>query len=178
MRLCYRARQFWLALAARPDPAALAAAQAVLTQAQWALFRGMQPSEQAHALHILHRLQAQGETDPDLLIAALLHDAGKQRCPLHPWERAVIVLAQAAAPRLMRRWSSQAEIDPKGCTGWRKPFMVATWHAEWGAKMAQQAGASPLVVALIRRHPQAVPPDSGQAEDNLLRKLQAEDDES
>ena len=178
MRLCYRARQFWLALAARPNPAALDAAQAVLTQAQWALFQGMQPSEQAHALHILHRLQAQGETDPDLLIAALLHDAGKQRCPLHPWERAVIVLAQAAAPRLMRRWSSQAEIDPKGCTGWRKPFMVATWHAEWGAKMAQQAGASPLVVALIRRHPQAVPPDSGQAEDNLLRKLQAEDDES
>ena len=178
MRLCYRARQFWLALAARPDPAALAAAQAVLTQAQWALFRGMQPSEQAHALHILHRLQAQGETDPDLLIAALLHDAGKQRCPLHPWERAVIVLAQAAAPRLMRRWSSQAEIDPKGCTGWRKPFMVATWHAEWGAKMAQQAGASPLVVDLIRRHPVPVPPESRRSEDNLLRKLQAEDDES
>lgn len=178
MRLCYRARQFWLALAARPDPAALAAAQAVLTQSQWALFQGMQPSEQAHALHILHRLQAQGETGSDLLTAALLHDAGKQRCPLRPWERAVIVLAQAAAPGLVRRWSSRAEIDSKGCTGWRKPFMVATWHAEWGAEMAQRAGASPLVVALIRRHPQAVPPDSGQAEDNLLRKLQAEDDES
>jgi len=56
--------------------------------------------------------------------------------------------------------------------------MVATWHAEWGAEMAQQAGASPLVIDLIRRHPQVVPPDSGQAEDNLLRKLQAEDDES
>ncbi len=178
MRLCYRARQFWLALAARPDPIALAAAQAVLTQAEWALFRGMQPSEQAHTLHILHRLQAQGETDSDLLTAALLHDAGKQRYPLHPWERVVIVLAQAAAPGLVRRWSNQAEIDPKGCTGWRKPFMVATWHAEWGAEMAEQAGASSLVVALIRRHPQVVPPDSGQAEDNLLRKLQAEDDES
>jgi len=178
VRLCYRARQFWLALAARPDPVALAAAQAVLTQAEWALFQGMQPSEQAHALHILHRLLAQGEADSDLLTAALLHDAGKQRCPLRPWERAVIVLAQAAAPGLVRRWSSQAEIDPKGCTGWRKPFMVATWHAEWGAEMAQQAGASPLVIDLIRRHPQVVPPDSGQAEDNLLRKLQAEDDES
>ena len=178
MRLCYRARQFWLALAARPDPAALAAAQTVLTQAQWALFRGMQPSEQAHALHILHRLQAQGETDPDLLTAALLHDAGKQRCPLRPWERAVIVLAQAAAPGLVRRWSSRAETDPAECASWRKPFVVATWHAEWGAKMAQQAGASPLVVDLIRRHPVPVPPESRRSEDNLLRKLQAEDDES
>lgn len=175
MRLCYRARQFWQALAARPTPGGMAKAEAVLSTSQLVLFRGMQPSEQAHALKLLEALHSQGETDPDLLVAALLHDTGKQRCPLHLWERVAIVLVQAASPALARRWGEQ----PAGsCTGWRKPFSVAAQHAEWGAELALQAGISPLAAALIRRHQQFAPAESSLREDILLRKLQAVDDNS
>jgi hypothetical protein len=175
VRLCYRARQFWQALRSRPSPGAIAKAEAVLSPSLMALFTGMQPSEQVHALKVLEALQAQGETEPDLLTAALLHDAGKQRCPLLLWERVAIVLVQAASPALSTCWGEQPVYD---CTGWRKPFIVAAQHAEWGAEMAHQAGISPLAAALIRRHQLPVPAGSMRREDILLRKLQAVDDNS
>lgn len=173
MRLCYRARQFWQALKSRPSPGAIAKAEAVLSPPLMALFTGMQPSEQVHALKALEALQAQGETDMDLLAAALLHDAGKQRCPLRLWERVAIVLVQAASPALLQRLSEQPAAD---CPGWRKAFIVAAQHAEWGAEMVRQAGISPLAAALIRRHQLPVSASSQRREDILLRKLQAVDD--
>ena len=175
MRLCYRARQFWQALATCPNPGELDKAQAVLSSSQAVLFGGMQPSEQAHALSMLEALQAQGETEPDLLVAALLHDAGKQRCPLRLWERVVIVLVQAVSPSLIRRWGQPVA---GGCRGWRKPFRVAVQHAEWGAALALEAGVSPLAAALIRRHQQPAPAGSALQEDILLCKLQAVDNNS
>ena len=175
MRLCYRARQFWLALSTHPTPAELEQAQAVLSTEQMALFRRLQPGEQAHALHMLSALQTQGETDVDLLVAALLHDVGKQCCPLRLWERVVIVLGQVASPALAQRWGKLAA---GGCRGWRKPFIVAAQHPAWGAELALQAGASVLVAALIRHHQAPVPADSNQWEDTLLRKLQAIDGNS
>jgi hypothetical protein len=156
-------------------PATIVSAQTLLTGEQMALFSKMQPSEQAHALQMLEWLQAHGETDPDLLVAALLHDTGKQCCPLRLWERVAIVLVQAASPALAQRWG-KLELD--GCRGWRKPFIVAAQHADWGAELALQAGAKPLVVALIRRHQTPAPADSCQHEDVLLRKLQAVDNQS
>ena len=160
MRLCYRARQFWLALGTRHTPAAIANAEAMLSPAQMVLFSRMQPGEQAHALQMLEALQAQGETDDDLLAAALLHDTGKQRCPLRLWERVAIVLVQAASPALAQRWGEQAAA---GCRGWRKPFIVAAQHAEWGAELALQAGVTLLAAALIRRHQSPAPVDSSLA---------------
>ena len=175
MRLRYRARQFWQDLVTRPRPGGLVKVEALLSPSQMVLFAGMQPSEQAHALRMLDALQTQGETDSDLLMAALLHDAGKQRCPLHLWERVVIVLVQAVSPSLVRSWGE----PPAGsCRGWRKPFSVAAQHAEWGAALALEAGASPLAAALIRRHPLPAPADSTLWEDSLLRRLQAVDDNS
>ncbi len=173
MRLCYRARQFWQALKSRPSPGAIAKAEAVLSPPLMALFTGMQPSEQVHAFKVLEALQAQGETDLDLLAAALLHDAGKQRCPLRLWERVAIVLVQAASPALLQRLGEQPAAD---CPGWRKGFIVAAQHAEWGAEMVRQAGISPLAAALIRRHQLPAPASSQRREDILLRKLQAVDD--
>lgn len=175
MRLCYRARQFWLALSTHPTSAELGQAQAVLSTEQMVLFRRQQPGEQAHALHMLLALQAQGETDADLLVAALLHDVGKQRCPLRVWERVVIVLGQAVSPALAQHWGQPAAGD---CRGWRKPFIVAAQHPAWGAELALQAGVSQLAAALIRRHQSPLPTDSDQREDTLLRKLQAIDGNS
>ena len=173
MRWLYRARQFWLALAARPDSALRTEVQAALSPALWRLFQGMQPSEQVHAWQVYRRLRSQGETDPDLLAAALLHDAGKQRCPLSVWERALIVLGGRLFPRLSQRWG-----EADDCSAWRRAFVTAAQHPAWGAEMAQGAGASALTVALIRRHQQALPAGSVDPEDALLCKLQRVDDKS
>lgn len=135
------------------------------------LFLRQQPSEQHHSLRIYERLLAQDERAPELLTAALLHDVGKSRVPLRPWERAVVVLVNAVAPELGRRWG---EGEPHG---WRRPFVTAAQHPVWGAELACQAGAAPLTVSLIRRHQDA--PRSGGplgSEDRLLRALQSLDD--
>lgn len=140
------------------------------------VFRCMQPGEQAHSVEVLQRLRTAGETHPDLLAAALLHDLGKIKYPLAPWERALIVLVMAVLPEKVRRWGDG------DASGWRKPFVVARQHAAWGAEMAQAAGTSPLAVSLIRRHQDALPAATlafeNSLEDELLKKLQYFDDES
>jgi hypothetical protein len=171
-RWAYRAYQFGFALFARPEPDALDRAHHILTGRQFALFAALQPHEQAHALAVLTRLEAQGETHPDLLVAALLHDVGKACHPLTVWARALAVLGHKFLPRRARAWG-QGEAQ-----GWRTPFVVFERHPEWGAQMAAQSGASALVVSLIRRHQGPRPQTTDSTEDRLLAALQAVDDES
>ena len=187
-RILYRTRQFWqalgasLTLGASLDPEDRDLVQALLTPGQFALFEGMQESEQAHALRVLHALLEQGEEHPDLSVAALLHDVGKSRFPLKLWERILIVLGQAFFPERAARWGAAAEnaawVQGSGGAGGlgsgrvgelgsgprsgdlghrmaqnlRRAFVVAERHAEWGAEMAAGAGASRMAVTLIRRH--------------------------
>ncbi len=174
MRIIYRARQFWAALTAAPTPADLAAAQRVLAPALMDLFKRMQASEQAHSLDVYYRLLRLGEQDGDLLAAALLHDVGKTCYPLHTWERVVIVVARALFPGRVKTWGQHT------ARGWRRAFVVAEKHAAWGAALAAEAGASPLVVELIRRHqdPRPANPALAGRADDLLRLLQQCDDES
>jgi hypothetical protein len=177
-RLFYRAHQFWLALSAKPDPAGLEAARGVLTLVQMALFIAMPPSEQRHALKVLQKLLRQGESHPDLLVAALLHDVGKQRHPLHLLERVVIVLGQKLFPQKARHWGAEPPDGLHSLPAWQRPFVVAAQHPAWGAQMACEAGVSRLGQALIRRHQEQAGGDSRTLEDILLSKLQAVDDES
>ena len=124
-RILYRTRQFWQALGASLTLGASLApedrdlVQALLTPGQIALFEGMQESEQAHALRVLHALLEQGEEHPDLSVAALLHDVGKSRFPLKLWERILIVLGQAFFPERAARWGAAAEnaawVQGSGC---------------------------------------------------------------
>jgi hypothetical protein len=177
VRIFYRASQFWNALHARPASQDITQTSQALTTEMMALFLSMQPSEQSHSLAIYHQLLDQGETDQDLLMAALLHDVGKICYPLRSWERATIVLGKALLPIQARRWGQS---QPKG---WRRPFVVAEQHPTWGAKMAAKAGASPIAVSLIRRHqdkmiPQPEPKQSLGCEELLLHKLQLLDNES
>ncbi|MDH5505733.1 MAG: HD domain-containing protein [Anaerolineae bacterium] len=174
-RSVYRVRQFWLALVGKPQPGQLDQAGQLLSPQQFELFQKMQASEQAHALHVLQQLQAQGHQEPDLLAAALLHDVGKVQSPLRIWQRVLIVLSTAIAPRWVLHWGRGA------ARGWRRPFVVAAQHPQWGAQMAAQAGLSALAVRLILRHQERLPADAPAAhdiEDRLLRKLQAADNES
>ena len=171
-RWAYRAYQFGFALFARPEPDALQRAREILNARQFTLFESLQPHEQAHALTVLARLEALGETHPDLQIAALLHDIGKARYPLSVWARALAVLGNKYLPRRARAWGQGA------AQGWRTPFVVFVQHPRWGAEMAAESGASPLAVALIRRHQGPRPTTIDSIEDRLLAALQAVDDES
>jgi len=132
----------------------------------------MQPAEQAHAYQICKRLERDGQTTPDLLMAALLHDVGKILIPLSIFDRIVIVLGMQLFRKAALGW---AEGTPRG---WRLPFVVAEHHAGWGADLASQAGATPLTVELIRRHHDSPMPNPDSYTEQLLVALQAADDES
>jgi hypothetical protein len=176
MRMFYRLRQLWETMFARPTAPDLTLAQDVLAPPLMALFLRLQPSEQAHSLRILRLLLEQGENHLDLLVAALLHDVGKSRYPLHVWERILIVVGKALLPKQARRWGQG---QPRG---WQRAFVIAEQHPAWGAEMAGGAGASPLTVSLIRNHQEIPPPvhfsEGPQIENLLLHRLQSLDDES
>jgi HD domain len=171
-RLTYRSRQFWNALLSPSKRVPSEALLPHLNSAQIVLFRRMQPAEQVHAYQIFKRLESTGQTTPDLLSAALLHDVGKILVPLSIFDRVVVVVGNYFFRKASRRW---AEGTPHGL---RLPFVVAEHHAEWGADLACQAGATQLVVELIRRHQDILNPNPESQTEHLLAALQAADDES
>jgi putative nucleotidyltransferase with HDIG domain len=172
VRVGYRMRQFWEALNPRLSAEELKQAQDFLDPALMALFLGQPRSEQAHSLRLLNQLLEGGETHSDLLVAALLHDVGKSRHPLHLWERVLIVLGKKFAPNLSQNWG-QAELH-----GWRRAFVIAAQHPQWGAEMAAEAGASPLTVELIRRHQSLLPEQADSLKESLLHRLQSVDNQN
>jgi hypothetical protein len=179
-RIVYRLRQFWSALYATPSEGELDKISSLLTPPQMALFYQMHRSEQAHSIQVMQAVLQSSDGVPasprsDLLRAALLHDVGKSRYPVRLWERVVIVLSKAILPGEVKRWGEGAASG--GAIRWRRAFMVAQQHPAWGAQMAQEAGASPLVAALIRRHQDLRPNPGGDLEDRLLQLLQAADHE-
>jgi putative nucleotidyltransferase with HDIG domain len=181
VRVWYRLRQFRKALFARPDQDGISLAQAILNPDLFNLFMKMQPSEQAHSIAIARQLKEQGETQPDLLAAALLHDVGKVRAPLSTWERAAIVLGGHFRPASTRHWGQSEDLR-----SWKRAFVVGEQHPAWGAEMASEAGASELTVTLIRRHQEQFNPDTTNPpepanetlEEYFLHRLQALDRES
>ncbi len=98
------------------------------------------------------KLRSRGENQPELMVAALLHDVGKLRYRLNPLERAVVVLAKAVMPKSVHRWGIAPASSLDGLNRWRKAFVVAEQHPHWGAELSRQAGASSLTEALIRNH--------------------------
>lgn len=181
-RVRYRSRQFWRMLRESSAPVDVMQVRNVLGPQLTGLFLKMHPAEQAHSFRVYRALADAGETDSDLLTAALLHDAGKSKSPLSLWERTAVVIARKLAPAVVRKWG-QAPGPGGGSfpkTGLRHAFLVAEQHPIWGAELAAEAGASPLTCLLIRRH-QDILPDGDQDEDGstvngLLRKLQLMDD--
>ena len=169
-RLAYRSRQFWNNLIASRIPSETLLPH--LTATQLSLFQRMQPSEQAHAYQIFKHLETDGQTDPDLLAAALLHDVGKILHPLSIIDRVMIVLGKRFFPGAAQRWASG---PPRGL---HRPFVVAAQHAGWGAELASQAGASARTVELVRHHHDVRQTNPDSPTKSLLAALQAADDES
>lgn len=170
MSATYRFRQGIRALGSWLRPVDDAQAEATLSPALVALYRQMRRSERQHSLRMLHSLISAGHTDPDLLVAALLHDVGKTRTHFFLPEKVLVVLVKAIAPPLYRRWGSGP------VHGWRRPFAVSVQHPVWGAEMVAAAGGSPLAVELILRHAESLDLEERTRADRLLRALQAVDD--
>jgi hypothetical protein len=115
----------------------------VLPDAAWPLFAEMPVADRRHALDVAARLAAADHQDPDLLGAALLHDAAKGD-RLRLWHRVAGVLLQAVAPRALARLASPDE------RSWRYPFHLYLHHAALSADAALAAGCSPRLADFIR----------------------------
>jgi hypothetical protein len=176
MGIFYRTRQFWRGLRARPTKQGMAEAQAALPPELYTLFARLQPSELAHSINVFRSVRTQSE-DPDLLAAALLHDVGKIVVPLGLWEKVFIVLVRKLGLRGFFDRFNRGALDAKP-SGFARGLVVAERHPAWGAQLANQAGASRMVVQLIRRHQDPLPPDPDKREYQLLSILRAADEEN
>lgn len=166
MWIIYRIHQFWDALYAVPKSEDLESIRNTLTPEMMTLFLQMHPSEQCHSIRMYKMLLNSGDTDQDLLTAALLHDIGKNRYPLSICERVEVVLANLFFPRHVNHWRQGSP------SGWRRPFVVAEQHARWGAEMAADAGVSPRCADLICYHHQDnIQEESINSELSVINKL-------
>jgi hypothetical protein len=160
-----------------PEDWGLDLARRHLSSEGLALFQAMPRYDQRHAIAVARTLCGQGQRDADLLVAALLHDAGKTvplpyvqslgRGPksVRLWHRVAVVLMRAFWPGLL------ISLAGDGSQSWRRPFYVQEHHAALGAELAQQIGCSSRTVFLIQHHENP----SGRDDDPLLAALQAAD---
>ncbi|HUG17097.1 MAG TPA: hypothetical protein VMM78_18975 [Thermomicrobiales bacterium] len=137
----------------------------VSNEEQWALLARLSPFDRSHQLRVRRHLVERGCDDPDLLLAALLHDAGKaDDCGMAGSPaRALSVLARRV-PGLNCRLTT--ERHPR----WLHGLYLAEHHAQLGASLARAAGASERCCELISRHEEDTVVD-----DPLLAALVAAD---
>jgi hypothetical protein len=139
----HRVAQFIGYLTARIDPGEIERARPLLPATAWTLFTQMPTADRRHALDVAGRLVAAGQRDPDLLAAALLHDAAKGH-RMRLWHRVAGVLLEAGAPRALARLASPDQ------GSWRHPFHLYLHHAAISADAALAAGCSPRAAGFIR----------------------------
>lgn len=128
------------------------AVAAWLSPAQLAVFDAMHVADRRHGLDVAKALRAGGTSDPEVLLAGLLHDAGKGNTGLVP--RVVYSLGQAHIT-----WVERA-------IGWlpgmRQSMARLRSHAETSARIAEVAGCSPRTVELIRWQDDPRDPEAGE----------------
>ena len=111
-----------------------------LGPSQLALFDTMHVADRRHGLDVVATLRAEAVTDTDLLLAGLLHDAGKDQTGV--WPRVVYSLGQAYGSWICRL----ASVLP----GVRRDLDRLRVHAEASAGLAAAAGCTARTVELIR----------------------------
>ena len=117
-----------------------------LSPRQLRLFDWMHISDRRHGLNVVAYLRAQGVEDPELLMAGLLHDAGKG-----PRVRLSHRVAYSLGQRYGERIWSVAGHMPTFRTGLGR----LRDHAARSADLAREAGCSARTIDLIRdeEHP-------------------------
>jgi len=147
-----RTRQFRTHLRARVAPAERAALEAWTSAGQRAVFDSMHVADRRHGLDVIASLRNDGAKDPDVLIAGLLHDAGKGDTGVGP--RVAYTLGQRYGTWV---WDVAAFLP-----GWRAALARLRTHAETSAVLAAAAGCSPRTVALIRNQDAPNDPEFGE----------------
>jgi hypothetical protein len=122
------------------------------TPAQQQIFDAMHVADQRHGLDVVATLRRNGVTEPDVLVAGLIHDAGKGRTGV--WPRVAWTLGERHGAWVWRL----ASVLP----GFRAALARLRDHAEASARMAAAAGCSALTVDLIRH--QSAPGDGPYGE--------------
>jgi len=135
-----KARQFFAHLRASVRPEERTALRGLLTPAQLDLFDVMHVADQRHGLDVLGSLRERGVREHDVLVAGLLHDAGKGETGV--WPRVAWSLGQAWGPWVWRF----ARVLP----GMRMALDRLRDHADTSAALAARAGCTPRTVDLIR----------------------------
>lgn len=115
------------------------------------LFLRQHPRDIVHTAATARWLLDRGHADPDLVVAALLHDTGKgdQRTR----DRVAYVLAS---------WAGIADrlASARSRFRMRRAIARSLVHAVTGARMTERAGAPARVSDLIARHHDPVGPDA------------------
>ena len=147
-----KTRQFRAHLRAKVRPQERAVLAAWTTPAQRRLFDSMHVADQRHGLDVVASLRADGVKDRDVLLAGLLHDAGKGDTGL--WPRVAYSLGQAYGPWV---WSVAGVWPGMGASIGRLRD-----HADRSAVLAVEARCSPRTVELIRHQDAPTDPEFGE----------------
>jgi len=147
-----KVRQFRAHLRARVTPGERSALVAWISPAQLALFDAMHVADRRHGLDVVASLRAEGVDDRDVLLAGLLHDAGKGDTGVGP--RVAYSLGQRYGTWIWR----SASVMP----GWADAFARLKTHAHASATLAAAAGCSQRTVDLIREQDAPTDPEYGE----------------
>jgi HD domain len=112
------------------------------------LFSGMSLYEQPHALCVCDRVTNAGDSDPDLIAAALLHDVGKRRrdSQFSTLDRVLVVLISRTG---LHTRNTRFQYLPRTV---RQTLIASELHAEVGADLVRQHGGSARLCWLIAQH--------------------------
>ena len=145
-----KVRQFRAHVRATVSPAERATLTTWLTPPQLAVFDALPVADRRHGLDVVARLRAEAVSETDVLVAGLLHDAGKGR-GVGLWPRVAWSLGEAWGPWVVRVAGRLPGFGPA--------LDRIRDHAELSASIAAAAGCSARTVDLIRY--QAEPRDPG-----------------
>lgn len=147
----HRLRQGVRALWPRPSLTRADLPAGLLTTGQADALLALPRADQDHLLRVFDHLRAQGVTEHDLLVAALLHDIGKasNAGTVRLVDRVALVLLGSAAGRF-----TSLPVPP-----WRRGLAIAVHHAAIGADLAAALGCSARTCWLIRHHHDPMPTD-------------------
>jgi hypothetical protein len=147
-----KVRQFRAHLGASVSPAERDDLATWLSPPQQAVFDAMHVADRRHGLDVVAALRAGDVTDKDVLLAGLLHDAGKGSTGV--WPRVAFSLGQAYGAWVWRL----AGILP----GFHAALTRLRDHAELSAGLAEEAGCSARTVELIRHQDAPRDPEFGE----------------
>ncbi len=140
-------------LRARVMPDERADVAAWLTPAQLAIFDAMMVADRRHGLDVVAALRMAGVEAHDVLVAGLIHDAGKGPTGFLP--RVIHSLGQA--------YGSWIPAAVRRLPGMAAPLERLARHPEVSAQMAAAAGCSVRTVELIRWQETPRDPEFGES---------------